>query len=104
MSFPRVDIGEKDRIICVFREGWRFGLFFDFNPDGKLCIPDMQRDLGTLYRRLAHRDLYDAIADRAVFSRLLTAGWFPFVEILGPKFQSLANRDLSSTTRKLKCL
>jgi hypothetical protein len=92
MSFPRVDIGEKDRIVCIFREGWRFGLFFDFNPDGKLCIPDMHRDLGTLYRRLAHRDLYDAIADRAVFSRLLTAGWFPFVEILGPEFQSLANR------------
>jgi hypothetical protein len=91
MSFPRVDIGEKDRIVCIFREGWRFGLFFDFNPDGKLCIPDMQRDLGTLYRRLAHRDLYDAIADRAVFSRLLIAGWFPFVEILGPEFQSLTN-------------
>ncbi len=56
MSFPRVDIGEKDRIICIFREGWRFGLFFDFNPDGQLGIPEMQRDLGTLYRRLAHRD------------------------------------------------
>jgi hypothetical protein len=91
MSFPRVDIGEEDRIVCIFREGWRFGLFFDFNPDGKLSIPDMQRDLGTLYRRLAHRDLYDAIADHTVFSRLLTAGWFPFVEILGAEFRTFAN-------------
>jgi hypothetical protein len=91
MSFPRVDIGEKDRIVCIFREGWRFGLFFDANPDGQLGIPEMQRDLGTLYRRLAHRDLYDAIADQATFSRLLAAGWFPFVEILGAEFQTLAN-------------
>jgi hypothetical protein len=90
MSFPRVDIDEKDRIVCIFREGWRFGLFFDANPDGQLGIPEMQRDLGTLYRRLAHRDLYDAIADQATFSRLLAAGWFPFVEILGAEFQSLA--------------
>lgn len=91
MWFPRVDIGEKDRIVCIFREGWRFGLFFDANPDGQLSIAEMQRDLGTLYRRLAHRDLYDAIADQATFSRLLAAGWFPFVEILGAEFQTLAN-------------
>jgi hypothetical protein len=51
----------------------------------------MERDLGTLYRRLAYSDLYDAVADQRVFSRLLTAGWFPFVEILGAEFQTLAN-------------
>lgn len=91
MYFPLVPIGKEDRVVCIFREGWRFGLFFDFNPHGDLSIPDLQRDLGTLHRRLKYRDLYDVIADRAVFSRLVAAGWFPFVEILGPEFRSLVN-------------
>ena len=91
MSFPLVPIAKEDRVVCLFREGWRFGLFFDFNPGGNLSVPDMQRDLGTLHRRLKYRDLYDAIADEKVYSRLLAAGWFPFVEILGPEFRSLAD-------------
>ncbi|MGY3353670.1 MULTISPECIES: hypothetical protein [unclassified Bradyrhizobium] len=91
MGFPLVAIGKRDRVVCVFREGWRFALFFDFNPGGDFSVSDMQRDLGTLYRRLKYRDLYDAIADQAVFSQLIAAGWFPFVEILGPEFQGLAN-------------
>ena len=91
MSFPLVQIGKEDRVVCIFREGWRFGLFFDFNPAGDLSIPDMQRDLGTLHRRMKYRDLYDAIADEAIFTRLVAAGWFPFVEILGSEFRMLAN-------------
>ncbi|WP_441234484.1 hypothetical protein [Bradyrhizobium sp. 930_D9_N1_4] len=91
MSFPLVQIGKEDRVVCLFREGWRFALFFDFNPDGEFSVPDMQRDLGTLYRRLKYRDLYDAIADEAIFTRLVAAGWFPFVEIIGSEFRSLAN-------------
>jgi hypothetical protein len=91
MYFPLVAIGKEDRIVCIFREGWRFGLYFDFNPDGKLSVPNMQRDLGTLYRRLKYRDLYDVIADQTVFSQLVAAGWFPFVEILGSEFRSLTN-------------
>ncbi|SMH30227.1 hypothetical protein [Mesorhizobium australicum] len=91
MSFPLVEIDKKDRVICIFREGWRFALFCDFNPDGDLSIEDMERDLGTLHRRLKYRDLYDSIADQNVFGRLVEAGWFPFVEILGAEFRQLAS-------------
>lgn len=93
MGFPLVPIGKEDRVVCIFREGWRFGLFFDFNPRDDFSVPDMQRDLGTLYRRLKYRDLYDAIADQTVFSRLTAAGWFPFVEILGREFQGLVDTN-----------
>lgn len=89
MSFPLVAIGKEDRVVCIFREGWRFALFFDFNPGGELSISTMERDLGTLYRRLKYRDLYDAIADESVFGRLTEAGWFPFVEVLGGDFREL---------------
>jgi len=30
VSFPEVSISEKDCIIYCFREGWKFGLYFDF--------------------------------------------------------------------------
>jgi hypothetical protein len=90
MSFPLVEIDKRDRIVCIFREGWRFAILFDFNPNGDLSIDDMERDLGTLYRRLKYRDLYDAMADQNVFGRLVEAGWFPFVEILGREFRELA--------------
>ncbi|MCB1549986.1 MAG: hypothetical protein KDJ41_19465 [Hyphomicrobiaceae bacterium] len=106
MSFPLVEIGKQDRVLCVFREGWRFALFFDFNPDGDLSIENMERDLGTLHRQLKYRDLYDAISDQRVFGRLLEAGWFPFVEILGREFQELASHceagfDLDDVEAKL---
>lgn len=91
MSFPLVEISKNDRVICIFREGWRFGLFFDFNPEGDFLIDNMERDLGTLYRRLKYRDLYDAISDQKVFGNLIEAGWFPFVEILGQEFRKLAS-------------
>ena len=91
MGFPRVPIGKEDRVVCIFREGWRFGLFFDFNPRADFSVPDMQRDLGTLYRRLKYRDLYDAIADQTILPQFVAAGWFPFVEILGREFQSLVD-------------
>ncbi|WP_221989571.1 hypothetical protein [Rhizobium laguerreae] len=106
MSFPLVEIGPHDRVVCIFREGWRFALFFDFNPKGELAIADMERDLGTLHRRLKYRDLYDAIADENVFGRLIDAGWFPFVEILGREFRNLATQceagfELEEVEKKL---
>lgn len=90
MFFPKVDIGQGDRVICLFREGWRFGLLFDFNPHGSLDSVAMQRDLGTLYRSLRFRNVYDAISNSAVFESLCSAGWFPFVEILHDEFGRLA--------------
>jgi hypothetical protein len=91
MDFPCVNIGPKDKILYLFREDWRFGLFFDFNPEGDLDRQDVVTVLGTLYRRLKYRHLYDIIADQAVFSRLVGAGWFPFVEIIGADFKVIAS-------------
>lgn len=91
MSFPFVQIRETDRIVCIFREGWRFALLFDLNRESSLSIEDMERDLGTLHRRMKYGDLYDAIADEKIFGRLVEAGWFPFVEIMGAEFRQLVN-------------
>lgn len=90
MSFPCVTIGEKDKVLCLFREGWSFGLAFDFNPDGKLDLDRFSTALGTLHRTLRYRHLYQAVNDPGIFGPLLAAGWFPFVEIISGEFRDLA--------------
>lgn len=91
MHFPCVQIGARDRVLYLFREAWRFGLLLDFNPKGDLSLQEFERTLGTLYRRLRYRHLYDTVANATVFGRLVDAGWFPFVEIIGSEFRALAD-------------
>ena len=89
MSFPCVTLGKADKVLCLFREDWRFGFAFDMNPAGKLDIEEFTATLGTLHRELRYKHLYDALNDTAVFGRLMTAGWFPFVEIITAEFKDL---------------
>lgn len=89
MSFPYVNIGEADKVLCLFRQDWRFGFAIDMNPDGKLDLEDFTTTLGTIYRELRYRHLYDAIGEPAIFDRLLGAGWFPFAEIITAEFKEL---------------
>ncbi|MFJ5487098.1 hypothetical protein ACIKTA_05430 [Hansschlegelia beijingensis] len=93
MDFPLVAIGPEDRVVCLIREGWRFGLYFDFNPGGAFDRPLMTRELGRLLRTLRFSALYDVVSDDALFGRIVDLGWFPFVEII--------NRDFSTLTETL---
>lgn len=90
MGFPCVTIGEQDKVLCLFREGWSFGFAFDFNPEGKFDHQWFSTALGTLHRTLRYRHLYQAVNDPAIFDPLLAAGWFPFVEIITAEFRDLA--------------
>lgn len=91
MWFPLVEVGVGDRILCIFREGWRFGLLFDGNSRGELSIADAKRDLGNLYRRMKYVDLYAAIAHQPTFGQLVEAGWFPFLELMSGEFGKLVS-------------
>lgn len=86
MAFPCVEIGPTDKVLCLFREGWRFGLAFDFNPSCKLDIEEFTTTLGTLYRHMRFRHLYEVVSDSALFDTLVAAGWFPFTEIITAEF------------------
>lgn len=89
MSFPCVTFGAADKVLCIFREGWRFGFAFDMNSDGKLDMEEFTTTLGSLYRELHYKHLYDALNKPAIFDRLLTTGWFPFAEIITAEFRDL---------------
>jgi hypothetical protein len=90
MSFPLVNIESTDKVLCLFRQDWRFALFFDFNPDLNLSVDEVSKSLGALYRNLKYRHLYDTVADEAMFNELILNGWFPFVEIIPSEFRELA--------------
>jgi hypothetical protein len=90
MTFPLVEIRPADRIVCFFRQDWRFALHFDFNPKGNFSLDKIAKSLGTLHRNLKYRHLYDVIENETVFTRLIQAGWFPFVEIIPSEFRQLA--------------
>jgi len=89
VTFPCVKIEPTDKVLCLFREGWSFGLAFDFNPDGKLDVEEFSSTLGTLYRQLRFRHLYQAVGDTSIFDRLVASGWFPFAEIITAEFREL---------------
>ncbi|WP_211226291.1 hypothetical protein [Solimonas flava] len=91
MSFPLVKIEKSDQVVCIFRQDWRFGMYFDFNPKRDLSLEEMSKTLGALYRELRYRHLYEALANKGVVERLTAAGWFPFVEIIGSGFKGLAD-------------
>ena len=106
MDFPAVEIGATDRVICLFREGWRFGLLFDFNPDDSFDRAAMRGALGMLYRTMRYRHLYDALTEKPIFQRLVAAGWFPFAEIITSEFNDLlseceAGFELGEPEKKL---
>ena len=91
MRFPAVDLKPTDRLLYIFRNDWRFGLFFDLRTDADLEVEQVGRALGSLFRIMAYRHHYDAVRNEQTFSRLVSAGWFPFVEIIGDEFRSLLN-------------
>ena len=85
----------KDGVLCCFKVGWKFALFFDLHPERTLDVDAMERSLGRLYRRLKFQALYDAFENEAGLSKLIAAGWFPFIETIGGEFEELlkAYRD-----------
>jgi hypothetical protein len=87
--FPCVEIAPSDKVLCIFREGWRFGMVFDFNPDQQLNLAGFEQAMGTLVRELRYRHLYEALGDETVFSKLVSNGWFPFVEIIAHEANDL---------------
>jgi hypothetical protein len=92
MRFPCVDIEASDQVIVLFREQWRYALYFDFNPTRNLDREELGRALGTLYRSLAYRNQYELMRDADTRKKLFDYGWFPFAEIAQTEFLVLAQR------------
>lgn len=101
LNFPEISIGPTDKIIYVFKVGWRFGLFFDFGAAAlgskrrrsaakHLDVDAMQLSIGALYRYLSFYSVYRLLeTGTEQFEEMQGDGWFPFVETLPGDFSAL---------------
>ena len=90
LSFPDIEIQDSDSIICCLKVGWKFLLYFDFLiQDGRTDINTRQSILGKLYRYLSFEEVYRTLESETCFKKMITDGWFPFVEILGKEYKEL---------------
>jgi len=88
LKFPNIKMAETDKVICCFKVGWKFGLFFDLNRE--LDTDDMSLTLGTLYRYLSFQYVYEVLETETQFEEMIKDGWFPFIEIIGAEYKSLS--------------
>lgn len=91
LSFPRIPLREDDSIACCIKVKWKFGLYFDFSPNAgaKLAPENVYRSLGKLYRYLMFEQVYLNLFDESLTDEMQKDGWFPYVEIVGPDYDSL---------------
>lgn len=89
IKFDGIDVKEDDKIAYCFKIGWKFGLYFNFDPKRKLEIEKLQREIGSLYRYLQFQHIYKTLENEKMFEDLQQDGWFPFIEILGQPFKEL---------------
>lgn len=91
LKFPDIAIGDADKVICCFKQGWRFGLFFDLNPMVQQDIAAMELTLGSLYRYLSFKYVYDSLEIPEQYEAMVSDGWFPFIEIIGKEYKELGS-------------
>lgn len=89
LKFDNISVSETDKIICCFKVGWKFLLFFDLYREQPLDIERMYLDLGDLYRYLSFQYVYNTIEAEKEFEKFTNDGWFPFIELIGQELKNL---------------
>lgn len=88
-----LDVQDGDKFLWLFREGFNFGLYFDFSGD--LKISELSSVLGRNYRNLFYYSTYSYFQESENAKALIEKGWFPFVQIIGDDLERLisGNKD-----------
>lgn len=89
LRFDNIKVEESDKVICCFKVGWKFMLYFDLNRETALDIERMYFELGDLYKYLSFQYVYDIIEAGGEFRQFTEDGWFPFIEMIGQEIKRL---------------
>lgn len=94
LRFIDININKTDHVVFLFKQGWRFGLFFDFTNNGtsqyEIDLNQLYFDLGSYYKKLAYIYLYKTLENSVYFSEMKSDGWFPYIELLGHDYRDLS--------------
>jgi hypothetical protein len=97
LEFPKIEISKTDAIIFGMRVGWKFGLYFNFSANPNLArgteldLSQVSHELGYAYRFLLFEDEYELVRNSELYPKMLSDGWFPFIELIGADYQELSN-------------
>lgn len=84
-----ITIAPTDKVAWVLKVDWKFALVFDLGDEREINQEDVEHAVAHLYRLLRFQNIYETFDDSAFFTRLVRAGWFPFVELIGGDFEAL---------------
>jgi len=106
LKFPNIQIADTDKLIYCFKVGWKFGLFFDLERQGKLDVEAIWLALGKLYRELSFQHVYEVLKTKTQFEEMVKDGWFPFVQLISWQYKALAEAyrerfDFENTVEKV---
>jgi hypothetical protein len=80
LEFEGINVPEDHGVLFLFSQGWRKGLYFDFeptSPQGKARGYDLSNTLGQYYNYVASQELH-SISDE-IWAALFNEKWFPFI-------------------------
>jgi len=103
--FPTIEIEPKNAIVYIFSCGWRRALYFDYTPiqpGSKSTLGDIGSLFAKFYTVMLFKELFHL--DDSILKEMYEEGWFPFVRILGGRFENLykdyQNKFLSRPNEK----
>ena len=85
-SIANLNPKEGEKVVWIFRDGFRFGLYFDLSSS--VSLEALGEELAILFKRVKYFNFYDAI-DNEFVTQLIKLGWFPFIDIIGSESDSL---------------
>jgi hypothetical protein len=97
LEFPNIKISKTDAIIFCMRVGWKFGLYFNFTANPNLTrgieldLSQINYELGYAYRFLLFEEEHELIKNEELYPKMLSDGWFPFIELIGADYKELSN-------------
>ena len=86
-SFSEIPINDYDQIIWMFRHNLKFYLYFDLSKIN--TVEYNKKNMGFHYKKVIFADLYNFTSSQDNFQKLLDDGWFPFLRLVGSKFDKL---------------
>ncbi|APD49821.1 hypothetical protein [Francisella hispaniensis] len=78
---------EVDKIIFIFREGFRFGIFYDFTK--KNNIASLNKEIGNCYKKLHFYEQISFLREEECFDNITADGWFPFIALISSEFSEI---------------
>ncbi|WP_150463513.1 hypothetical protein [Francisella sp. XLW-1] len=78
---------ETDKIIFIFREGFRFGIFYNLTK--RINKSSLGKEIGSCYKELYFHEQISFLNKDENFNIIIEDGWFPFIKLINSEFNEI---------------